>query len=71
MFFFLPSIPKYYHGLPKKNGDPIARRIAKDRENRRKFHPEKNGDHFFSKITTDRIAEGIPDNNGDHFGGEI
>ena len=26
---------------------------------------------LFLKITTDRIAEGIPENNGDHFEGEI
>ena len=39
----------HFQGLPKKNGDPIVRRITEDREDCGKFHPEKNGDHFFEK----------------------
>ena len=36
-----------------------------------KFRFKNNGDHFFKKIATDRIAEGLPKNNGNHFEGEI
>ena len=36
-----------------------------------KFRFKNNGDHFFEKIVTDRIAEGLPKKNGDHSGGEI
>ena len=51
---------KNIQGQPKKNGDPIARRIADDREDRGKFPPEKNGDHFFEKsrpITSQRAFQ--------------
>ena len=45
-----------------------SRQIA---ANRGKFHSENNGDHFFKKITTDRIVEVRPKKNGNHSGGEI
>ena len=78
---FLLTVVADIQGLPKKNGDPIARQIAANRgksrqiaANRGKIRQisfKKKWRSLFKKIATDRIAEGIPENNGDHFGGEI
>ena len=61
-------------GLPKKNGDPIARQIAanrgKSRQNPANFVLKKMAITFLKNRDRSH-PEGIPENNGDHFGGKI